>query len=105
MEEILEGTHYATSYGSECPQYDKVNKRVIGSENCLFLNIYTPYLPAASRGTTPSRPLLPVIVYIHGGKFESGSGNSVGPRRFMKQDVLLVTINYRWSPKIAPNFL
>ena len=58
-----------------------------GDEDCLFLNIYTP-------GLTGSRP---VMVYIHGGAFIGGSGESwtYGPSYFMHENVVIVTINYR----------
>lgn len=60
-----------------------------GSEDCLYLNVYTKTL-------TPKKPL-PVLVWIHGGAFYTGSGNSdfYGPEFFMEHDVILVTINYR----------
>lgn len=54
----------ATVYGSECAQGTS------GSEDCLFLNIQTPYIPKA--GDTSK--LRPVYFYIHGGGFTSGSG-------------------------------
>nr|AHJ81351.1 carboxylesterase [Locusta migratoria] len=64
---------------------------VIGVEDCLFLNVYEPEVTSSN---------LPVIVYIHGGGFFSGSGtfNDVGPHYFMDQDIVLVTINYRLGP-------
>lgn len=79
---------------------------MVGSENCLFLNVHTPNVPggvvpvggSGGRGGVPiqsSRPLLPVIVFIHGGGYQYGSGESVGPKRLMRNDVVLVTINYR----------
>ena len=37
----------------------------------------------------------PVIVYIHGGGFASGSSNKYAPDFFIEEDVLLVTVNYR----------
>lgn len=60
-----------------------------GDENCLFLNIYTKSLQSNSK--------LPVMVYIHGGGYLSGSGDSnfLGPQYFLQHDVLLVTFNYR----------
>ncbi|CAH0749938.1 unnamed protein product [Diatraea saccharalis] len=60
-----------------------------GNEDCLFLNVYTrTLLPTAK---------LPVIVFIHGGAFMSGSGNDdiLGPRFLLQHDVILVTFNYR----------
>lgn len=60
------------------------------SEDCLFLNIFTP-----EDVTEDSN--LPVIFYIHGGTFRSGSANEKG---FMDpiwptKGVIGVTINYR----------
>merc|ERR1712126_563892 len=46
--------------------------KVGGSEDCLFLNIYTENLPTAQ-----SFDLKPVIVFIHGGGFAIGSGAGV----------------------------
>jgi Carboxylesterase family len=55
----------ATVYGSECAQGTS------GSEDCLFLNIQTPYIPKAG----DTRKLRPVYFYIYGGGFTSGSGS------------------------------
>nr|CAD7395826.1 unnamed protein product [Timema cristinae] len=45
----------------------------------------------------PVSCLKPVMVWIHGGGFEMGSGDSssYGPDYFLAQDVVFVTINYR----------
>ena len=59
------------------------------SEDCLVLNVWTPKTDAAKR---------PVMVWLHGGGFSSGSGSSAwydGVRLAQKQDVVLVTINHR----------
>lgn len=80
----------ATQHGPVCPQYDFFANRFIeGNEDCLYLNVYTPELQ-------PPKPL-PVMVYIHGGVFKSGSGNDdfYGPDFLVKQGVILVTVNYR----------
>ena len=76
----------ATAPPPSCPQMD--GDKVIGEENCLFLNIYTP---AEADGK------LPVMVWIHGGRFTSGSGSDplYGPELFVKEGVVLVSINYR----------
>lgn len=60
-----------------------------GNEDCLFLNVYT-------KDIKPQKPL-PVMVWIHGGGFYTGSGNSdyYGPKFFMAHDIILVTFNYR----------
>ncbi len=41
---------------------------------------------------------LPVIFFIHGGGFYSGSGNIYGPELLLDHDVILVTFNYRLGP-------
>lgn len=45
--------------------------------------------------TVENRNLLPVLVFIHGGEYLAGSSQLYGPDRFMKEDVVLVTFNYR----------
>lgn len=47
----------ATTYGSECVQ------GATRSEDCLFLNIWTPYLSA--HGGAPKSDLKPVMFWIH----------------------------------------
>ncbi|XP_054282625.1 esterase E4-like isoform X1 [Macrosteles quadrilineatus] len=61
------------------------------SEDCLYLNVFTPYLKP------PNGKLLPVIVWIHGGKFYQSSGSTYkyGPDFLLMKDVILVNINYR----------
>ncbi|CAH0669349.1 unnamed protein product [Chilo suppressalis] len=73
----------------ECLQYQGIDKKIQGSEDCLYLNIFTPML-------APEEPL-PVIVYIHGGAFLYGTGNKYfyDPSRLMDLDVVYVSINYR----------
>jgi para-nitrobenzyl esterase len=59
------------------------------SEDCLYLNVYTPALDGARR---------PVLVWIHGGAFIIGSGSTPlydGAAMVERGDVVLVTINYR----------
>jgi para-nitrobenzyl esterase len=59
------------------------------SEDCLYLNIWTPGLDDAKR---------PVMVWIHGGGFSTGAGSWVlynGRTLSTRGDVVVVTINYR----------
>ena len=60
------------------------------SEDCLFLNIYTAHRENSKR---------PVMVWIHGGGFRSGSANEFDGRVLASQgDVVVVTINFRLGP-------
>ncbi len=66
------------------------------SEDCLSLNIWTPDLPETPRGK-PGRGR-PVMVFIHGGGFTSGSGSVFlyrGGNLVRNGDAVVVTINYR----------
>jgi len=57
----------------------------------LYLNIHVP-----KSALKDSSRLTPVMVYIHGGGFYSGTGNRGGPKYFMDtEEVILVTMNYR----------
>lgn len=75
----------ATQFGSECTQAGG------GSENCLFLNVYTPQGESGNGGSHG----LPVMVWIHGGSLTGGSSDPYDPTRLVKQGVIVVTINYR----------
>jgi len=62
------------------------------SEDCLFLNVWTPRVDGARR---------PVLVWIHGGAFTIGSGaQSIydGAPLAKRGDVVVVTVNYRLGP-------
>jgi para-nitrobenzyl esterase len=64
------------------------------SEDCLSLNVWTPELPES----TPGGPGRPVLVFIHGGGFTSGSGSVFlyrGGELVRNGDAVVVTINYR----------
>lgn len=61
--------------------------QVIGTEDCLFLNVYTTSLNQQK----------PVMFWVHGGGYMVGSGNIkiVRPDYLMEKDVVVVTVNYR----------
>lgn len=89
------GIQSALSYGQECYQVGSLG--LIGGEDCLFLNIFTPFLPAAPGGIG-SPNLKPVMMFIHGGAFVVGSGGDPyldGGNMASRGDVVIVTINYR----------
>jgi carboxylesterase type B len=82
----------ALQYGSQCVQGSSS-----GSEDCLFLNIWTSYLPKAGCTAKKSK-LKPVVFWIHGGAFTGGTGNDAtfdGANFVSRGDVVQVAINYR----------
>jgi para-nitrobenzyl esterase len=82
----------ATQFGAVCPQvYSKgyTFKIEPTSEDCLFLNVWTP-----AKASAKPRP---VMVWIHGGSWTIGSGSKpiYDGDAFAKDGVILVSINYR----------
>lgn len=77
--------------GPICPQSGDTSNQ---SEDCLFINIQRPR-------RSIGQPKLPVLLFSHGGGFQSGSSLSLDPSEFIKvaqsnnQDVIVATINYR----------
>lgn len=86
------GVLNTTQEGEVCPQFDLLSFNYLGVEDCLFLNVHTPQLPIGEE-----ERLLPVMFYIHGGGFVTGSGSSdwFSPDFIVAKDTILVTINYR----------
>ncbi|KAL4709624.1 hypothetical protein ACJJTC_007355 [Scirpophaga incertulas] len=85
-----EGVRSAKQCGKQCYQFNFITRRrESGSEDCLFLNIYTLDL-------NPEKAF-PVMIWIHGGAFCCGNGNdeTYGPEFLIRHGVILVTINYR----------
>jgi para-nitrobenzyl esterase len=92
------GVRAATRPGPECPQAAGLAAAIgIGgkvapgsSENCLYLNVWVPdKLPAGGA---------PVMVWIHGGSYTSGSGADYDASYFMSRaagPMIVVTVNYR----------
>ncbi|KAJ3645083.1 hypothetical protein Zmor_022770 [Zophobas morio] len=86
------GVFDATKEGSICYQRDLIKKGIlVGTENCLVLNVYTKKLPK------DEKDLRPVMFWIHGGGFIWGHGGEelYGPDYLITEDVVVVTINYR----------
>ena len=88
------GVRPAKEYGTVAPQDVLPFPGISGepepqSEDCLFLNVYSPGLDNARR---------PVMVWIHGGAFCMGSGSMQNYRTgtlASNGNIVLVTINYR----------
>jgi para-nitrobenzyl esterase len=79
-----QGAIVAATPGATC-----VQGRPTDSEDCLFLNVFTP------SGATP-RSKLPVFIWIHGGALVNGAGSDYDPSVMVADnDIIVVTINYR----------
>lgn len=64
---------------------------IMGSLDCLHLNIYVPK-------SANSQNRVSVLVWIHGGGFSGGSSGIYGPKFLVRNDIIVVTINYRLGP-------
>jgi para-nitrobenzyl esterase len=89
------GVRNCMQFGADCPHPRTATLRSSGvvyrqptSEDCLYLNVWTPAADDAKR---------PTMVWIHGGGWFFGSGAApvYGGAAFARDDVVLVTINYR----------
>lgn len=81
----------ATEFGPYCIQSDLLTGTVIGEEDCLTLNIWTP------KNSSQDTPL-PVMVWLHGGAFVYGSGSDPmynGQALAGGGAAIVVTLNYR----------
>ena len=91
-----DGERDATAFGPVSPQNPSLIDGLFGteaeawSEDCLRLNVWTP-------STRPEAGPLPVMVWIHGGGFEMGSGSSplYNGVSFARDGIVLVSVNYR----------
>jgi para-nitrobenzyl esterase len=89
------GVRDALTYGPKQPQPPSPPgsevfppELAVAGEDCLNLNIWTPDLGSAR---------LPVMVWIHGGAFELGTGATAcyDGSHFARDGIVCVTINYR----------
>ena len=91
------GVRDAREFGAMCVQAARTAPR-IGlplpilpvSEDCLFLNVWTPAKSSGER--------LPVVVWLHGGNFMTGSGAATDGSKFAQRGIVVVSINYRIGP-------
>lgn len=100
-------TRDALEKGSPCPQlssklagvYSDDPDGFAGSEDCLYLNVWAPRSEPDEVPTGAAR--LPVMVWIHGGGNDHGEGGASmydGAQIAGRQDVVVVTFNYRLGP-------
>jgi len=91
------GIRDATKYAPAAPQLtmdspvaEPIIKTIGTSEDCLYLNIWSPAADDKRR---------PVMVWIHGGAFMVGTGATYDGTQFAEMgDIVVVTINYRLGP-------
>jgi para-nitrobenzyl esterase len=92
-----DGERDATAFGPTVPKGDYPPQYaplfpevVIGGEECLNLNVWTP---------SPGAAGLPVLVWIHGGSFMNGSSSvaDYDGAAFARDGVVCVSVNYRLS--------
>jgi len=87
--ENWEGVKDATAFGTMAPQQKSKKWVKKMDEDCLFLNVWKPNTNTNKR---------PVMVWIHGGGFYTGTGSHPiynGSDLAQKGDVIIVTLNYR----------
>ena len=84
-------TKTATAFAPHCPQSASPYGITSSTEDCLFLNVYTP-----DHDKLPGSAGLPVMVWIHGGALVVGESEGYDPVKLVTNgDVIVVTINYR----------
>ena len=93
------GMRDAIAYGPRAPQpfrrmVPEMGDALVGpgptSEDCLLLNVWTP--------ATTRNGRRPVMVWLHGGGFRTGSGNSIfydGKALAQKHDAVVVAVTHR----------
>jgi carboxylesterase type B len=86
-----EDVRNATEPAPVCIQYCGFKKEILGQEDCLNLDVYTPRIPKEGQ----DKVLLPVVVYLHPGLNNKGSNQAYDPKYFMDEDVILVIPNFR----------
>ena len=98
MEDSWDGVREAKAFGAQSAQTEFAMTKMLGgeqpsnSEDSLFLNVWTPACDDGHR---------PVVVWIHGGAFVWGAGDTPwydGTAFARHGDVVVVTINYRLGP-------
>jgi para-nitrobenzyl esterase len=81
------GVRAATAFAPHCAQPVSGFGQGSTSEDCLFLNVFTPSGHRAAN--------LPVMVWIHGGALVAGESNDYPGAGLVADGAIVVTINYR----------
>ncbi|CAG4956799.1 unnamed protein product [Colias eurytheme] len=93
-----EGFYDASVEGPVCPQHDVfygglVRNRSM-SEACIYANVHVPINAITP---TTEETGLPIFVFVHGGGFAFGSGDTDihGPEYLLRRGMIVITFNYR----------
>src|SRR6516225_9633901 len=92
-----QGVRDATHFGPSCPQPPQGNATFPPgpiSEDCLYLNVYSPAQTGNDMGNTDQNGR-PVLVWIHGGGLVEDASRNYDPAKLAADGVVAVTINYR----------
>lgn len=84
-----QGVKAMNKFGNTCLQRKGWGSNKSMSEDCLYLNVWTP--------AKAENEKMPVMFWIHGGGFTGGSGNLNG-KPLAERGVVVVSINYRLGP-------
>jgi para-nitrobenzyl esterase len=86
-----QGPRDASRFGNHCPQPASPFGRESNTEDCLYLNVFTPNR-GPGKGHTKD---LPVMFWIHGGGLVVGESDDYDPTRLVNKGAIVVTLNYR----------
>lgn len=109
------GARETLAHAEPCPQITNALNaeatgtepgQLIGTEDCLFLDVYAPPREAAGDGPPPAsgqaqvyEPGRPVLIWIHGGGNVWGSAEQYdGAQLATDQDAIVVVVQYRLGP-------
>ncbi|XP_026280152.1 acetylcholinesterase isoform X2 [Frankliniella occidentalis] len=112
--EPWEGALPALDHRADSPQFDTfITQKNVGSDDCLYLNVYSPQVPSSVRHPVEGAPW-PVMVWFHPGGFTNGTArmSQFAPEHLVARGVVVVTVTYRLgafgflslrSPKLPGN--
>ncbi|VDL72187.1 unnamed protein product [Nippostrongylus brasiliensis] len=97
IRELPTKPYTAFQYGATCAQDVEYRPQVfvndpypfVVNEDCLYLNIFSPDVSKVSGMSYP------VVVFFHGGNFQTGSANEWPAHGLASRGIVVVTVNYR----------
>jgi para-nitrobenzyl esterase len=97
------GVRDASQYGPHCPQEASPFGTESTTEDCLYLNVFTPSKHGEPAQVTAKNgkvkkakhKRLPVMVWFHGGSLVVGESDEYDPARLVQRGAVVVTLNYR----------